>query len=269
MLAERSEAAAYACLIDGSQEGGYLTIAGSTALVATSPGKSTLLNRVIGLGLEVPISGQVLDTLHELYAPGNRPWTVELPPLCCTAEALALLKEKGYRRSPFGAAIFAVDCSQQDDAPPGVVVRRAKANEAKLCSDLQADVFGVEDSLRRALESASTKAPFRQWLALVDGQPAGSCLSFAIEQTAWFGWSATLATHRGRGVQTALLSACRREAAQAGCRWLTNETAMGSATLFDPSRRNMLRTGFTMLYARTGFLHMPTRATRPQTSSPA
>jgi hypothetical protein len=61
---------------------------------------------------------------------------------------------------------------------------------------------------------------------------------------------ATLAEGRGRGAQSALLTARARAAQAAGCRWLVAETGAEDPGEHNTSLHNMLRTGFERLYER-------------------
>lgn len=61
---------------------------------------------------------------------------------------------------------------------------------------------------------------------------------------------ATLPEGRGRGAQSALLTARARAAQAAGCRWLVAETGAEDPGGHNTSLHNMLRTGFERLYER-------------------
>ncbi|MEU1268119.1 GNAT family N-acetyltransferase [Streptomyces sp. NPDC005799] len=65
---------------------------------------------------------------------------------------------------------------------------------------------------------------------------------------------ATLPEGRGRGAQSALLTARTRAARDAGCRWLVAETGAQGPGEHNTSLHNMLRTGFEPLYDRVTWL---------------
>ncbi|MEU1369226.1 GNAT family N-acetyltransferase [Streptomyces sp. NPDC005803] len=69
------------------------------------------------------------------------------------------------------------------------------------------------------------------------------------ECAAMFG-GATLPEGRGRGAQSALLTARATAAQAAGCRWLVAETGAEDPGEHNTSLHNMLRTGFERLYER-------------------
>jgi GNAT superfamily N-acetyltransferase len=65
---------------------------------------------------------------------------------------------------------------------------------------------------------------------------------------------ATLPEYRGRGAQSALLTARARAAKAAGCRWLVADTGAEGPGDRNTSLRNMLRVGFEPLYERVTWL---------------
>jgi GNAT superfamily N-acetyltransferase len=65
---------------------------------------------------------------------------------------------------------------------------------------------------------------------------------------------ATLPEARGRGAQSALLTARVRAATGEGCRWLVAETGAEGPGEHNPSLHNMVRVGFEPLYERANWL---------------
>ncbi|NUL02342.1 hypothetical protein HRW07_03590 [Streptomyces lunaelactis] len=65
---------------------------------------------------------------------------------------------------------------------------------------------------------------------------------------------ATLPEARGRGAQSALLTARVRAATAEGCRWLVAETGVEGPGEHNPSLHNMVRVGFEPLYERATWL---------------
>src|SRR5690606_18183489 len=62
--------------------------------------------------------------------------------------------------------------------------------------------------------------------------------------------AATSATHRGRGAQSALISARIEAARAAGARWVVTETAVPAPGTRNPSTENMRRAGLEVSYVR-------------------
>ncbi len=71
-------------------------------------------------------------------------------------------------------------------------------------------------------------------------------------EVGWLGIGATLASHRGRGGQGAVMARRIADAIAAGCTTLTTETGMLPGRP-NPSLSNMFRSGFTLAYERANW----------------
>jgi len=83
---------------------------------------------------------------------------------------------------------------------------------------------------------------------------AGGAL-FIDKGLAWLGLGATLASHRGRGAQNAILARRITDALAAGVRGLVTETGLPAPgeEAAHPSFRNIRRAGFEIAYARANY----------------
>ena len=86
------------------------------------------------------------------------------------------------------------------------------------------------------------------YLARIDGRVVGGATLAVRGGIAGLFGASTLPEFRKRGVQTALLHARLRRAAEAGCEW-----AMSLAQPGSHSQRNITRLGFQTLYTRVKF----------------
>lgn len=266
-MAELSEAHAYAALARAAAadpEAPTVTIASladGIALRCPEDRGSTLFNRVLGLGLGQMFDAATAAAVAKRFADHEGPWGLELAPTATHEGMRAMLKQLRLRRS-LPTAMLAMDCASLQREQPAWRVERIGPDRAALAAEIIARVFGVSASVARILRSAPASGEFAQWLAFDGVTPVATCLTHARGDTAWFGWSATLQSHRGRGLQTALLWHSVRGAAESGCRWITAETATGTADAPDASFRNMKRFGFVEMYRRHGYLCLPKRASR-------
>ena len=94
--------------------------------------------------------------------------------------------------------------------------------------------------------------------------PIAAAAMFIAGEAAWFGSAATDAAHRRRGAQQALVVRRLHDARQAGCTWVSVETAEDTVTRDAPSFRNLRRLGFTIAYRRPNYLW-----TRPDAAASA
>jgi ribosomal protein S18 acetylase RimI-like enzyme len=262
LKAEFSEAHAYVSLlgepVDTASEDSDAPLDGTIVLRDPLERSTTLLNRVFGLGLRQPATDAAIEALRGLYEPLGLPWSVEVTPAAADAAMRATLKRHRLRRG-LPTAVLAFDCDRIEASESAHTIRRVDGEAARAAAAVEAEVFGVSARLHGLLGEASTCSRFRQWVAVVDDLPVAACLTHLAEDTAWFGWSATLPAFRGRGIQSAMLVACARDARAQGCRWMTAETAVGTDECPDASYRNLRRLGFRELYRRHAYIRMPSR----------
>jgi GNAT superfamily N-acetyltransferase len=95
---------------------------------------------------------------------------------------------------------------------------------------------------------------WRQWLAYSGDRAIAAALSFVRDGIGWLGWDATLPEFRGRRAQSSLIAHRVNEAARAGCKFVTTETAVNAAQGADPSYRNYQRLGFAFAYERVTYV---------------
>ncbi len=92
------------------------------------------------------------------------------------------------------------------------------------------------------------------FVALDGGRAVAAGALFERDGVGYLAGGATERSHRGRGAQSALLSARLDLAGRLGCRWTVSET--GEAVDGEPnhSYNNMLRAGFEVVYSRANFV---------------
>jgi hypothetical protein len=71
---------------------------------------------------------------------------------------------------------------------------------------------------------------------------------------AWCCFAGTIPSHRRQGAQAALLARRVRDAAAAGCTWVTCESVSKDPNEPSQSSRNMTRLGFDIAYDRPSFV---------------
>ena len=82
------------------------------------------------------------------------------------------------------------------------------------------------------------------WLAMEDDEPVAAAGVYVAESAAYLGFAATLPEHRGKGAQSALLSARIRRAGERGSETVLTETGELRDGLPGNSYRNIRRAGF-------------------------
>ncbi|MFC0541012.1 GNAT family N-acetyltransferase [Kutzneria chonburiensis] len=221
-------------------------------------------NKVAGLGFagvpETDELAQVEQAFHDLGAPVQ----VELSNLAEPAVG-QFLTDRGYRLAGYENVLgIALADLPAVEPPVGVEVRPCRDDESETALDLlleavlTPDTEGAatdedfpRDALRNAIRDMDA-AGTRRYLALIDGIPVATGALRISDGVAYFAGTATLAQHRRRGVQTALIASRLGMAKAAGCDIATVTTGPGTK-----SQQNVQRRGFDLLYTRALLLKTP------------
>ncbi|MBL8341937.1 MAG: hypothetical protein JNL30_10750 [Rubrivivax sp.] len=263
-LAELNEARAYESLLDHATLAGFQVGRDGPMRLLRSPAlpSMVLLNRVLGWGQAGVAGPPALDRLLAAYDGAG--FGIELPDPAATDEVLALLRARGFRR------IGAVNVLARDARDPparyrewaegtGLRIERAQPHQLDDLAALLAETFDLPPSVRELLVRGTASAAWRRWVVLDDEHLVGGSLSHVHHDIAWFGWTAVRASHRGRWVPTGILARQLEEAAQAGCRYVTTETALSTRERPDAAYLNLKRFGFRDAYVRWSYVKAPAR----------
>jgi GNAT superfamily N-acetyltransferase len=215
-------------------------IGSATCLRAPLAPGSPMLNRVVGLGLDGAVAEHDLD--DALAAMGETTFYVDVSPYADT-RLDALLGQRGLARG-LGWMLF-----ERGPAPAPTVETSLEVVEV---GDEQSDVwarvvatgYDLPDECRGVLARVPSLPAWTAFLAFARDQPAAAAAVWTEPPAAYFGFAATLADHRGKGGQGALVAARIERALEAGCRILVTETGEASENRPGPSYRNILRFGF-------------------------
>lgn len=240
--------------------------------MASYAGPGSPHNKVIGIGIDEVGQLEVIAGVEKAFEDRGEPVQAEI---CTLAQPGILegLARRGYilqgfehvlgRRLGEGETLGEVE---------GVEVRQAEETELSDC--IEAMVTGFEhpdeggmpdhqtfprELLLRTLEEQSGATGMSHWVALRDGEVAGSAsLWISPKSRSRVGLlcgAATRPDHRRKGVQTALLQARLAACVEAGCKLVSLTAGPGTK-----SHHNAQRRGFELLYARAIMV-------RPTTSS--
>ena len=138
---------------------------------------------------------------------------------------------------------------------PGLRVGLVEPHQAHEWATVMMTTFGFTTPGMIDMAASCVGRPNWRQYAVWDGERIIAVGSIFIngECADMFG-AATLPEGRGRGAQSALLTARARAAQAAGCRWLVAETGAEGPGDHNTSLQNMLRAGFEPLYERVTWL---------------
>jgi GNAT superfamily N-acetyltransferase len=224
-------------------------IAGGVAVFA---GVDSPVTQAIGVGLDGAVTDEDLDRLGDFFQARNAPAAIELCPLV-EMSLYEKFAARGYRLLEV-SNVLVREITDADAVPlpipPGILVRQAFPDEAKLWTRTVAqgfaEQFPVTPEMLNVMEGFFQAVNATAFLAYVDGELAGgAALAMHAGVCGLFGAS-TLPDFRRSGVQTALLGSRIFWAVGRGCDLAVSITAPASI-----SQRNIERAGFRVAYSRT------------------
>jgi hypothetical protein len=203
---------------------------------------SPMVNRVVGLGVDVPATESDVDAALEAFGPGVT-FYVSIATAARPAELSNWLEARGLEPG-WGWMTFrrGLDPPASPTGALDVVDVDTPARRSAFARIVR-EAYGLPESIEPRL----TRTPDLGWecLLAVDGaEPAGAAALYVAEGVGYLGFAGTLPSHRGKGAQNALLAERIVRAAEAGCDVLLTETGERRDDLPSSSYRNILRAGF-------------------------
>jgi GNAT superfamily N-acetyltransferase len=230
---------------------------GFTRITAAARVDVLALNRAIGLGLETLTDAAEIDRVLDRFAAlGSPRFFIPVAPAPGAGRTMGLLEQRGLRHHNNWMRLRrALDADIPSGRPASSIdVRRIGAAEASVFSTIVATAFQYPPQIAQLPGQAVGRARWTHYLACDAGTPIGAAAMYVTDRAAWFGFAATLPGSRGRGAQTALVLRRLGDAREAGCRWVSVETAEQTSTRDAPSFRNLTRVGFEVAYRRPNYL---------------
>lgn len=214
-------------------------------------GLGSPIGRATGIGLDHPITADVLDRIEQFYRERKAPSQVDLCPLH-GPEVFELFKDRGYSIAELNNVLYRkLDPAEQFPAvPEGVTIRRSPPEEAEITGAIVESAFfpdGAPEPFRGLIAPLYQMEGALAFVAVVSGQLVACGTGLVIPQHKVFALcgAGTLAAFRGRGLQTALLRARVSAAAHAGSEYAVVVTQGGTT-----SQRNAERLGFKVAYSK-------------------
>ena len=261
MLIERAEAQAWAEMFLAQRARGddatgvdVERFGGAVALL-TDRADAPAANRVIGLGLDAPVHvDEVAAIIDEYRARHIRRFLVQWSPAARPPDADAMFRRKGFRLViPTLKLCRRVD-HERIDMPDAPAITEIGPDAKAVFESTVAAPLGVPAVLAPTISSAIGLPRWHFYLAVDGDRPIAGAALFTGGDVAWCGLAATVPAARGRGAQAALLIRRLRDAAAAGCAWVSADTQPETPARPNPSFRNMRRLGFEMLYERANYM---------------
>jgi hypothetical protein len=252
-----------------------IDVAGGRALFSR-PGSP--LNKVLGLGLQGPVTDKDLDLIEAFYRAHHAPTQIELCPLAY-GDVAARLCLRGYTLEAFenelamvigpakagpyenvagpynndvvvGAGLnrpeITLTTPDQDDLWLRIVAEGFVAFEPLVGGMPEGKALTTEQMIE--MMSQFGHPNIRRYLAWVDGTPAGAGAAWAHEGVLGIFGTSTLPQFRRRGVQAAVTIRAVRDAEG------TADLAIATTAPGSTSQRTFERLGFSVIYTRAVFV---------------
>ena len=254
---ERAEAVAAASIYRDGPRGAIdavgareTTIAGA-ALTALTVIDSAFFNRVLGLGSQGPVTVADVEAASAWFRSlGLGESMIQVPSEVMTPELATWLGDAGYQQGRNWVKLWH-PLDDIRDADTSLRIAQIGPDEADAFASIVVDAMEFPNEVLPLAAATVGVYGWRHYMGYDGETPVAAAAMFVDGDTAWFGFGATREAARGRGGQSALFAARLRDARALGCTLAVTET--GEETPEDPvnhSYRNMLRSGFTLAYAR-------------------
>jgi Acetyltransferase (GNAT) family len=214
-------------------------------------GLGSPIGRATAVGLDRSFTADDLDRVEQFYRGHNAPAQVDLTPMH-EPGIFELFKERGYAITELNNVLYRkLDGSDEfPGAPHGCEIRRSFAEEAEVTGAIVEGAFfpdGAPEAFRGLIEPLYQMESALAFVATMDGKPVACGTGIVIPEHRVFALcgAGTLMSHRGRGLQTALLQARMAAASKAGCEYAVVVTQGGTT-----SQRNAERLGFRVAYSK-------------------
>jgi len=209
-------------------------------------------NRVVGLGLEGPVSEDDIDSLIEHYHSKRVPIGISLCPNEQSKKITQWLKDRNFSIANHWVKMV------RDPSPPvqstsKLRIEPATNDQAGIVADIIQTGFGLNDELQPFSESVVSAENNFVYIAWEEDIPAAVGALTIVGSIGHLNTAATLPEFRGKGAQGAIMARRIEDGIKLGCQSFVTETwDPGEET--NHSFNNMARYGFELAYKRPNWV---------------
>lgn len=178
---------------------------------------------------------------------------IDVTPFHQNGDFLKHLAREGFYHLGFQMALYGEAVPFVPERTPGVELKVCEsADDVETAAQLYPLGFEMTGAwvgfMSDSVRAVAGLPGWTIYLALVDGEPAGTGLLYQAERAGVLAGAATLPYFRGRGAQKALIHRRIADAAAAGCDLICSQTGNGTV-----SQNNMEKAGLRIAYTKAEF----------------
>jgi len=224
--------------------------------IATAASRADVLmyNRVVGLGVAAPADpGDLEAATHFFAGAGSHRFMVHLAPTAAPSELPQWLLDRGFALHNYWLKLWRDGKAPIEEAADPRV-RPIGAEQAEAFARCAAEAFTLPETVVPWFASTVGMRHWHHYAAFDGGEPASFAALHVAGRVGWLGFACTRPSHRGQGMQSALIATRLRAAAELGCEIVVVETADDTPQKPNPSTHNLVRMGFQLAYRRPNWV---------------
>jgi GNAT superfamily N-acetyltransferase len=225
----------------------------ATCLSSRGIEPTAMFRRVVRLGAGRAVSEAGLDDVLDYMNERGLRYAVPVAPQSQPSALASWLEKRGFTPG-YAWMKFCRPCEGAPQAACDLEVRVIGSETGGEFGRVVAEGFGLPPAVAPWVATLAGRANWVCVMAFAGGTPVAAGAVYVSGEHAWLGLGATLASHRRRGAQAALLARRLGEAAARGAHVAVTETGERLPDKPSHSYRNILRAGFEETYLRQNYM---------------
>lgn len=236
------------------EQGLHLDRLGSAVVLSLTGSDDPFYNRVLGLGLYEPADEAMLDELMGyIFGTGTLCFVIHVSPEATPPEMQDWLRWRGFwEQEPTAKFIHSAQLPAEN--PTDLRIELTGVDFADAFAFVTTQAFGLPEYIFPWMKACVGRPNWYHYVAWDGENTAAAGALYQCDDVGWLGHGSTLPGFRRRGAQAALLSRRIRDGIELGCKWFITDTDVDLPERPIHSYRNMLRSGFKLVYLRRNFI---------------
>jgi hypothetical protein len=228
-------------------------VGATTCLSCRGLEPAAVFRRVVRLGVGRETSEFELDNALDHMNARRLRYAVPVAPRSQPSALASWLERRGFTRG-YAWMKFCRACDDPPRAVSELEIRIIGSALGREFGRVVSEGFGLSPTAAPWVGALAGRPNWICIMAFADGSPVAAGAVYVSGEYAWLGFGATLASHRCRGAQNALLARRLTEAGARGARAAVTETGERLPDKPSSSYRNIVRAGFEEMYLRQNYM---------------